>query len=158
MTAEIYDSLRNQVLNLKPEQLGEYGYGPVLCVIMETGYPEAVATAVAIADGSTSLYFSNGGGIIGAGEHSEGRAAALILIDYSEKFLADTKPTKTFPLPKKGDTRFYLVTLKGVKTAVAKEEIFGNNKHILSPLFHKVHDLIYTIQVIEKRKKAEQGG
>jgi len=158
VTAEIYDSLRKQVLSLTPEQLGEYGNGPVLCVIMETGYPEAIATVVAVADGSASLYFSNGGGIIGAGEHSEGRAAALSVIDYSERFLKHTKSIKTFPLPQKGDTRFYFVTPKGVKTAEAKEEIFGNDKHKLSPLFHKVHNLIYTIQVIEKRRKAEQGG
>ena len=103
VTAEIYDSLRKQVLSLTPEQLGEYGNGPVFCVTMETGYPEAIATVVAVADGSASLYFSNGGGIIGTGEHSEGRAAALSVVDYSERFLKHTKSKKIFPLPRKGD-------------------------------------------------------
>jgi hypothetical protein len=40
---------------------------PILALLMETGYPEAVATLVAVADGTSSLYFSNGGGFIGVG-------------------------------------------------------------------------------------------
>jgi hypothetical protein len=37
---------------------------------METGYVEAVATLVGVADGTASLYFSNGGGFIGAATHA----------------------------------------------------------------------------------------
>ena len=154
-TAEIYDSLRKQVLAIKPEQLGEFGNRPILCILMETGYPEAVATLVAVADGSVSLYFSNGGGIIGAGQHPEARDTAMSFIEYSQGFLGNTKHTDTFPLPKKGNTRFYFVTSKGVKTVEAQEEIFGNNGHKLSPLFHKAHELIYVIQSIEEQKNAE---
>ena len=44
--------------------------------LMETGYPRAVATLVVVADGSTSLYLSNGGGTIGAGQHARVRSAS----------------------------------------------------------------------------------
>ena len=67
--AEVYSDLRKQVLSLTSEQLGTNS--PVLAVLMETGYPEAVATLVSVADGSSSLYYSNGGGIIGAGEYNQ---------------------------------------------------------------------------------------
>jgi len=35
----------------------------------------------------------------------------------------------------------------------AKEDDLGNNKHTLSPLFHKAHELIYVIQLNEKKRK-----
>jgi len=154
-TVDIYDAMRKQVLDLKPDQLGESGKNPVLCVLMETGYPEAVATLVAVADGSASIYFSNGGGIIGAGEHPQGREASLKLVKGAEKYLDFLKLADQFPLPKKGNTRFYFVTPKGVMAIEAKEDDLGNNKHELSPLFHQAHELIYVIQMIEKQKKAE---
>jgi hypothetical protein len=44
-------------------------------VVMETGHAEGGATLVVFAEGTTSLYFSNGGGIIGAGEHAIVRTA-----------------------------------------------------------------------------------
>ena len=37
--------------------------------VMETGYPNGVASLVCLRDGTTSLYTSTGGGIIGGGAH-----------------------------------------------------------------------------------------
>jgi hypothetical protein len=70
--AEVYSRLRTQVLELTPAQLGDSVSvdAPILALLMETAYPEAVATLIAVADGSSSLYFSNGGGFIGAGAHA----------------------------------------------------------------------------------------
>jgi hypothetical protein len=69
--AEVYESLRRQVLQLTPDQLGDaFADAPILALLMETGYPGAVATLVGVADGASSLYFSNGGGFIGAGTHA----------------------------------------------------------------------------------------
>ena len=67
--ADIYQGLRQQVLTLDPLSLGldPSASNRVWGVLMETGYPEAVASLVVIADGTVSLYFSNGGGIIGVG-------------------------------------------------------------------------------------------
>jgi len=155
-TAEIYDSMRNQVLNLKSDQFDEFSKNSVLCVLMETGYPEAVATLVSVADGAASIYFSNGGGIIGAGEHPQGKEYSLKLVESAKDYLKFAKPDKMHLLPKPGNTKFYFVTPKGVLAAEAKEDDLGNNKHKLSPLFHKAHELIYVIQLIEKEKKAEQ--
>lgn len=154
-TAEIYDSMRNQVLNLTPNKLGDFGNGPVLCVLMETGYPEAAATLVAVADGSASIYFSNGGGIIGVGEHPQGKEYSLKLVESAKDYLTFAKFDKKHCLPEPGNTKFYFVTPKGVMSVEANEDDLGNNKHKLSPLFHKAHELIYVIQIIEKEKVAE---
>jgi len=62
--AETIRGLRQHALTVSAADLG---LGPtadrpqVWGVVMETGYPEAVATLVVLGEGTTSLYFSNGG-------------------------------------------------------------------------------------------------
>jgi hypothetical protein len=138
-----YDALRSQVLTLKPEALGPEPAGAgVHGVVMETGYPEAVVTLVAIADGTVSLYFSNGGGMIGLGAHAGPRNAGLELISKAASFLGSMAPAKSFPLPAKGATQFYVLTREGPFTAGARGEDLGLNRHPLSPLFHAAQEVI----------------
>jgi hypothetical protein len=69
--AEVYEGLREQVLHLTPDRLGDaFAEAPILALLMEIAYPEAVATLVGVVDGTSSLYFGHGGGFIGAGTHS----------------------------------------------------------------------------------------
>jgi len=70
-TADIYREMRDRVLALDPASIGLIQSGPnqVWGALMETGHPEAVSTLVVLGDGTVSLYFSNGGGIIGLGQH-----------------------------------------------------------------------------------------
>ena len=47
-TVEVYEKLRAQVLALRPEQVGAAKDDKVIAVLMETGYPDAVATLVSV--------------------------------------------------------------------------------------------------------------
>ena len=69
---------------------------------METGYEEAVATLVAVADGTTSLYFSNGGGVIGAGTHAAVAEASRALLETGRDALPALAPMEDPPLPDVG--------------------------------------------------------
>jgi len=157
-TADAYDGLRKQILELKPEQLNTPTNQTVLALVMETGYPEAVATLVAVMDGSASLYFSNGGGIIGAGGNPEPNTAARKLVAKAAEFQSACTITTVFPLPAKDHTRFYIITPKGVLTSEATEADLGNNRHRMSPLFHTAHELLAQIRLTEEKKKAEPRG
>src|SRR6185503_9039174 len=67
-----YAGLRSLALGTTAETLKLGNWGPDDCygILMETGYETAVATLVCFVTGDTSLYFSNGGGVIGAGKHA----------------------------------------------------------------------------------------
>lgn len=156
--AEIYTDMRQQVLELNAEKIGELKDKPVWAVLMETGYPEAAVTLVAVADGAASLYFSNGGGIIGAGEHANVRPASLGLVTMAEGFLPQMKKVEKFPVPKPGMTYFYVVTPKGIFTYTAKEDDLGEERDKLSKLFHQGHELIGQMRIAEQKRQAEQGG
>jgi hypothetical protein len=81
--SQMSDDLRSMVLNLNPKDIGitkDNFPHPVFALLMETGYPEGSFTLSSVADGSTSLYFSNGGGIIGGGEHENVHKASSYLL------------------------------------------------------------------------------
>lgn len=148
--AEVYSGLRQQVLRLTPDQLGdEFAAAPILALLMETGYPEAVATLVAVADGTTSLYFSNGGGMIGAGTHAAVAEASGRLLEAGREFLPQLSATTDPGLPAEGETQFVAVTREGLRGAIAAEDDLGEGEHPLSPLFYAGQDVITQIRLVE---------
>jgi hypothetical protein len=113
---------------------------------METAYPTAVASLVTIADGTTSLYFSTGGGVIGAGQRAPVRAASAAFIAATDAHLGAFASTTDHPLPDVGRVRFYARTFDGLLTAEAGEQELGQNRHPLSRLFHLGHAVIAAVR------------
>ena len=144
--ADVYSGLRAQALQLTAAQVG--AADAVFGVLMETGYPEAVVSLLALSDGTASLYFSNGGGIIGAGGHRGPAVAARSLVAFVAHNLDHLGKAVEYPLPRPGHTRFYVLTSDGVLTADALEREFGENRnrHVLSPLFYAAQELITEIR------------
>ena len=142
--AEIFLKLREQILSSEPAQAGSLlePSAPVVGMLMETGHESAVVTLVTMADGTVSLYFSNGGGMIGLGEHEGPRTAALELLRLAGRFLAKAKAASRFELPSNGTTSFVFLTKMGAYSATALESDLGNGRHSLSPLFHKAQEVI----------------
>jgi hypothetical protein len=139
------------VLTLNP---AEVGLSPtpgnrIWGLLVEIGYPGAVATLVTIADGAVSLYFSNGGGVIGIGQHEGPRKAA---------FLGSATPASSFPLPAQGHVTFYFLTFDGILTSDAGEDDLKSNRHPLSPLFHGAHDVITQARLVDEGRVADEQG
>lgn len=147
--ATVYRDLRRRAFSVTAEALHLPEGHRLLGVLMETGLPEAVVTLVAMCDGSASLYFSNGGGIIGAGQHDKPRAAAQNLLVDACEFLGQMEPTCSYPLPRRGNVRFFLVTRDGVLSSeVAEEDL--EDEHPLTALYVRAHELITAIREIEE--------
>jgi hypothetical protein len=144
---EMYHGLRRQVLSLTAEKLGrELVARQLVAVLMETGLPEGVATLVCVADGATSLYYSNGGGTIGCGEYEPVRLASRDFLDLATSFTDTMNLANSFPLPSEGLVKFYVVTNEGVLESQAFEvDDLGNMRATLSPLFQKGHEVISAI-------------
>jgi hypothetical protein len=141
--------LRDQALTLDATELGiapTTARPHVWAVLMETGYQKGVATLVSFADGTSSLYFSTGGGVLGAGAHATVRAMGDALLTAAETHLADLTPMDVTPLPGVGRVRFYVRTFGGMMGAEADERVLGESRHPLSPLFHSAHAVISAIR------------
>jgi hypothetical protein len=153
--SQMSDELRSMVLNLKPKDIGlskENFPHPVFALVMETGFPEGSFTLSVVADGSTSLYFSSGGGIIGGGEHENVREASGYLLSGAQHFYKKAKKVTDFPRPEPGKVIFYFITFDGVRSYTAKEDDLGNDEDELSDLFFAAHNVITELRKIEENK------
>jgi hypothetical protein len=149
--AEIYIDLRSRALGITQAELGELPETPlVLGVLMETRYPEAAMTLVSLADGTTSLYFSNGGGMIGGGQHPRVAAATQRLVDVAARSLGGLSAATDFPLPALGITQLIAVTPTGNVGATAPEEELVAREHELSELFYAAQNVITELRLVEE--------
>ena len=148
--ADVYKGLRSQALAMTPEALGLDGASapPVLVALMENSGPEGVVVSlVAVADGTASLYFSNGGGRIGAGTYPAVAERARAFVEACGTHFDEVQPAAEAPLPGSGEVRFHLVTREGLRGAGAPEEELGRGGHPLSPLFFAAHELITAMRL-----------
>ena len=152
LPAEVSSDLRSMVLGLTPKEIGlsqESSAGSVWGVVMETGMERGYYTLVVLADGTTSLYFSNGGGIIGAGEHESVREASqeFLAAGNSSAHAAASAPS-TAP-PANGATTFFFLTFDGLRSYTAPEGELGEKRDQLAPLFHAGHAVITQLRLAQ---------
>jgi len=144
--------LRARILRGTASEFSIEPLGGVWGVLMETGYPEAAATLVALADGSASLYFSSGGGVVGGGPNPAVNLAARRLVELSAEHAPELSITKAFPLPDTGDVRFYVLTTHGVLGSTAHEETLHAGGHPLSDIFFAGHEVIGRLREVSEER------
>jgi hypothetical protein len=153
---EVYQGLRAQILNLDPATAG-LPQGPeqrvVWGALIETGYPRGTATLVTLADGTTSLYLSTGGGIIGGGFHEAVATATRSLLTELERHLPVLRPDPDAALPAVGRVIIRALTYTGRMSAEASEDDLGHGRHQLSPAFHVAHRVITGLRLIDEARQ-----
>lgn len=155
----IYADMRSAALSLNDTDLPDLKGKRIFAALMESGFPEGAYTLVAAGDGSASLYISNGGGLIGAGEHADVRSESLKVVAMAEDCLEHMKKVDSFPIVKPGNTTFYIPTADGVFGYTAKEEDLGERRDgKLSDLFHQCHALITAMRIADEEGRANQDG
>jgi hypothetical protein len=151
----VYQGLRVQILNLDPYAAG-LERGPesqlVWGALMETGYSHGTATLVALADGTTSLYFSTGGGMIGGGFHETVATATRSFLADLARHLHLLRPDPDTTLPATGQVIIRALTYTGRLVAQASEDDLGHGRHQLSPVFYAAHRVITELRLIDEAK------
>ena len=146
--------LRGAALSRTPAELGlkpTPALPNVFGLFMEWALPNGVATLVTFAEGSTSLYFSGGGGFIGAGQHDTVRQAATRFLKMAEEHLSRFTPAADAPLPPVGRVTFVARTYGGTLRAEGPEADMGHNRDPLSPLFHAGQSVITEIRKVSSK-------
>ncbi len=154
--AETYLQLRDLIFRLEPAKLGlaPSTFTPhVWGVLMETGYVVGTATLVSLADGTTSLYYSTGGGMLGRGDYAPVAEASRALVLQAEKALSQMASIREVPLPAVGQVRFSSLTYSGICTAEAAEVTLKSGNHPLSPLFVLAHNTLDQLRLSAEKKR-----
>jgi len=150
---EVYRGLRGLALgfsraklNLPPTATPTEPWG----VIMDWGVETGPVSIVAVADGSASIYMSNGGGYIGGSSHESIREAAQNMVKAAAEVQNKTTATTIYPLPGRGEVIFYLLTDAGIFTAGGSEEELKAHRHLLSKLGDAGQEIITQYLLIQK--------
>ena len=122
---------------------------------MDTGQNDYCFTLAAIADGTLSIYLSNGGGTLGTGAWKKVKPMVEDFVRDAAGYLGECQPASEFPLPGAGRAAFHIVRVGQVFSAQCNEDDLGNNKLPLSPLFHRAHELIATVRIVSEMRKNE---
>ena len=150
--AEIYTELRSQLLDLDPHSAGlrpTTELPEVWGALMEIAFPEGVATIVALADGTTSMYTSTGGGVIGGGEHEPVVAAAREFLAEAHRALDELSPTESDQLPDPGNVAFLALGFSRRRRGEAVEDDLMSMQHPLSPLYAAGQDVVTALREAE---------
>ena len=151
--AGIYEDMRSRALAVTADDFGpDATDAAAFGIVMDMAYPEGTATLIGLADGTTSLYHSGGGGIIGGGEHAHIAAATRKWVAAGAELADSLEHAEDCPLPAAGLVQIVLLTADGRRPATAPEEELGSGRHPLSPLFHAGHDVITELRLIDESR------
>ena len=156
--AGVVQGLRMKALSLKAQDIGLNRQNfPKLVwgILFETAYDRGAFTLVVLGDGTASLYFSTGGGIIGAGPHQSVRKASEQLLSAASHFVSSASPVTTYPMPVSGQSTFYFLSYDGVLSYSANERELGEGRDKLSGLFHAAHGVVARMREIQQARRGD---
>jgi hypothetical protein len=146
---ETYAGLRSLALSSKASHVGLDGDDDLVYgVVMDLAFGPDTATIVSLIDGSTSMYTSTGGGVIGGGVHANVAAASkafisavaasrhLLSADWSDGPLHD------------GGVRVIALVPGGALAAVADSDALAAGGLPLSPVFLAGEGVISELRVV----------
>lgn len=151
----VYLSMRQRALETTPESLGSAGnvkddqtYG----VLMEMGMPGSTLTLACFANGDASLYYQNGGGMMGGLAHEPVRNAVKDFMGLAQKTLPRMSRTTSLPVPGLGRVRFYALTPRGILTAETDRETLGQPQNEFGPLFYSGQEVVTQMRQVQGQR------
>ncbi len=154
-TANAYAGLRDLALQATRSNFG-LGSGATptqpFVVITDWGDPQGTTTIIAVADGSASVYRSDGSGSIGGGQaHEAVRAAAIKAVELAAAAQTSMQRATAYPPAERGQVSFYLITDAGVFTATVAQEDLTANRSPYTALAAATKEIETEYRRIERR-------
>jgi hypothetical protein len=135
---EIAAALRARVLTLAPTDISVESNettAKVWGVVIETAHPDVITSLIALADGSVSLYVSDGNGCVGCGAHRDVRFAAADLLQVAQSGVDLATPTEDRAYPPPGSVQFYFLSFDGLRAVQVRLEELNQIDAQLSVLY-----------------------
>lgn len=151
----VYEGLRRQILEADPAEVGlrpSPDLPDVWGAMMETGHDRGTSTLVALADGTTSLYLSSGGGIIGGGRHAQVAAATRALLAVVQRRWPELTAASGTALPATDRVVLRALAYAGHRAVDADEDDLGYGRHPFSEIFFAGHAVITELRLIEEAR------
>lgn len=127
--------------------VARHGDPGVVGVVVDIPVTAGMVTLVAVADGTTSLYTSTGGGTIGAGATPAVATASEALLAAAQQQRDGFVRPADDALPPSGRVRFHLLSSEGRRSVDVPEDAFwGKVGHPLMPVIAAAQGVISSLQ------------
>lgn len=154
---EAYMKLRQQAFETTPMNIGREAQGTEpYGIVMEMGIQISMMTLVSFADGDASVYYKNGGGMVGGISHESVRNAAKAFTALAPKAVSKMIRTTTYPLPGPDRVRFYILTPQGVLTTETNRQALINPQSDLGALFYAGQEVVAQMRQVQEQKQEEK--
>jgi hypothetical protein len=154
----VYAGLRQQILDLTPATMHlapSVEHPHVYGGLMEMGMGGDIATLAVVADGTTSLYWSTGGGIIGAGFHEVVKGPSKAFLAALERHVAEFGADSSGTTPTAGMIHLRALTFdRGRLLTAGPETDFAEKRNPMWDVFFAGHALIAAIRKLPNIEKA----
>jgi len=154
---EAYMKMRQRAFETTPMNIGIAAQGTEpYGIVMEMGIQISMMTLVCFADGDASVYYKNGGGMVGGISHESVRKAAKAFIALAPNAVAKMIRTTTYPLPGPDRVRFYILTPQAVFTTETNRQALTNPKSDLGALFYAGQEVVAQMRQVQEQKQEER--
>ena len=149
-----YSALRNQAINVTPEQLQLQleNEKEIYGIVMDWNMGDAIVTVVSFKTGDASVYLSTGQAFIGGFAHQSVINAAKQFVKYGEKYLSKSIKTNDSEPTKDKKINFYFLTNSGRYYIEYDFEKIENNTSDLLGLFEAGNEVITQYRLINEKK------
>jgi hypothetical protein len=158
---EVYMGLRAQILAAVPERIGitsSPALPHVWGVLIDIGAATGSATIVGLADGTTSMYTSSGGGVIGGGFVPPVRAATRALLETVEYLLSRFTSAPSPDLPPPGVVSFTVLGYDGRTGVSARQADLDVATHPLAAPWAAVHGVMSQLRIHQAQREGAGTG
>ena len=130
-------------LGLDPSAFARTAWGTVVDISRAQG---GTMTIACLASGNTSIYFSEGGGVLGAGSNAAVVAAAAELINEASRRLLDIPSSQVTNLPPAGSVAFIGLFSSGRRRVTEAESGLASGKSPLSQTYRLAQQVFIAAQ------------
>lgn len=116
--------------------------------LFELGMSGGTATIVCVADGTTSMYFSSGGGTLGVGEYDAVRRAATAYLAEIATAVPNFEPVDDVVPPGEGLVQMVAVTDDGLKMVRMPFELAQNPAFPGHPMWTTGQEVVTQIRLV----------
>jgi hypothetical protein len=147
-TRNPYLDLRRKILELERDVVE----APLRAALLEIGMAGGVATIVCVADGSTSMYTSTGGGYIGMGRHEPVRRANATFCASVAEHLDSLTAVSDVPLPVQGDVNVVAVTAEGLRLLHCSESEARQPAAAAYPMYVAAQEVVTGMRLVAEAR------
>jgi hypothetical protein len=152
-SANVVEGLREKLFKLNPKTIGispSEDLPRVWGFMMEIFISQTWINLICVADGTVSIYFGTGRGIIGAGEHDSVRSVARECLKKSEEILEHLKKFDPSHIKNEGKIKFHVLTYDGIRSDEVETNEIENETHYLSELYYSAQNVITEVRSVEE--------